>query len=194
MQDADYQVGDGGASPTGPLWFISRMQHRPASDFVSRWHYSNRMPTGKNTCFVLSGDGVPYAVIVYGIGVNPYQAQSLGLKEVTEIKRLCRTEPKQSYELSRFIRLTRRMMGSPALVAFADPAQGHEGIVYKAAGFYYRGTTNAEWHLVDDMGNIRHRRFAYRYAKRMGITMEKARQELGLRRFQTPPKHRWVLL
>jgi len=161
------------------------------------WHYSHRIPTGKNICFGLWYGDELYAVIVYGIGVNPYQATFLNVQSVIEIKRMCRSEPKKNYELSRFIRLSLKMakkiMDFHAVVAFADTEQGHEGTVYKAAGFTHEGYTNPEWHLIGEDGEKRHRRYAFRMARRNRITVSEARNALGMKRVKTKPKHRWVL-
>ena len=192
------QLVDGGSKPTSPLHYrIDPMPHGEAKTFVETWHYSHRMPTGKNICFGVWCNGAVYATIVYGIGVNPYQAAFLGVKSVIEIKRMCRREPKEGFELSRFIRLTtkmaRKQQDFEAVVAFADPEQGHEGTVYKAAGFTHEGMSNAEWHLIGEDGEKRHRRFAFRMARRNGITVAEAREALGMKRVETAPKHRWVL-
>jgi hypothetical protein len=157
------------------------------------------MPTGKNICYGLYADANLYAVIVYGIGVNPYQAAFLGVKTVLEIKRMCRREPPlYEYPLSRFISISSKMVAKEypydCLVAFADPEYGHEGIVYKASGFTLHGKTNAEWHLENEDGERRHRRFAFRYARRAGKTIAESRAELGLRRVKTAPKYRWIRL
>jgi hypothetical protein len=193
-----FQFQDGGANPTFPLHFyIAPIQHKLAKAFVENWHYSHRIPTGKNICFGLFDNDELYAVIVYGIGVNPYQAKFLNVESVIEIKRMCRSEPKKPYELSRFIRLSlkmaRKLMEFQAVVAFADPEQDHEGTVYKATGFTHEGYTNPEWHLVGEDGEKRHRRYAFRMARRNGITVPEARDLLGMKRIKTEPKHRWVL-
>lgn len=192
------QFQDGGANPTSPLQFhITQIQHKQAKEFIERWHYSHRIPTGKNISFGLWCGNSLYAVIVYGIGVNPYQAKFLGVDSVIEIKRMCRSEPKMPYELSRFIRLTmkmtRKLMDFQAVVSFADPEYGHEGTVYKATGFTHEGYTSPEMHLVDANGEKRHRRLAYRMAQRNGISIAEARKALGVERIKTKPKHRWVL-
>lgn len=194
-----FQVDDGGSSPTSPLHFyIRKISANAARQWVERWHYSQRMPGGKNICFGLYANGEPYAVIVYGIGVNPYQAQFLGVDDVVEIKRMCRSEPKlDGFPLSRLIAITSKMLRSEfkydCIVAFADPEHGHEGTVYKAAGFSYEGTTNAEWHLEDRDGTRRHRRYAFRHAKRNGLPLVESRRLLSVTRVKTEPKHRWVL-
>lgn len=197
-EQGTFQFQDGGSIPTSPLHFhITGLQHKVAKNFVEKWHYSRRIPTGKNICFGLWWGKELYAVIVYGIGVNPYQAKFLNVESVIEIKRMCRVEPKKNYELSRFIRLSLKMakniMDFHAVVAFADPEQGHEGTVYKATGFKHEGYTNAEWHLIGEDGEKRHRRYAFRMARRNSITVSEARDALGMKRIKTEPKHRWVL-
>ena len=156
------------------------------------------MPTGENHSFGLfDGTNSLYAVIVLGTGVNPYQASFLKCLAPIEIKRLARSEPARTeWPMSKFIsvtlRLLRKEMDFDAVVAFADPEHGHEGTVYKAAGFKHEGMSNAEFHTIDEAGNMRHRRFAFRYARRNKISIEEARRQLNLERKQTAPKHRWV--
>lgn len=192
------QPGSGGSAPTLAHQFVIKpIDHKTARPFVEQWHYSKCLPTGKNICYGLfEGETDLHAVIVYGIGVNPYQARFLGVERVLEIKRMCRSEPPRGYQLSRFIAITlrfiRREHDPQCIVAFADPEQGHEGTVYKASGFERHGMTNAEWHVIDKNGVKRHRRYAYRYAKRNGCTIAQARDMLGLTRIQTLPKIRWI--
>ena len=188
---------DGGSIPTSSLTFhIDPVGHKTAKAFVEKWHYSHRIPTGKNIIYGLNTENGLYAVIMYGIGVNPYQAKFLGVERVVEIKRMARTEPRLSYPLSRFIAITSKMVAKEfpydCIVAFADPEQGHEGTVYKASGFTLHGTTNAEWHLVDASGEVRHRRYAFRHARRNGLSVAESREQLGLARVKTQPKYRWV--
>ena len=199
MGHNDSQVGRGDSTATPTLQFvICPIGYREAKTWVENWHYSRRMPTGKNLCYGLYEGENLYAVIVYGIGVNPYQAAFLGVKTVLEIKRMCRSEPPRSYPLSRFIALSAKMVqgvfSHECLVAFADPEHGHEGTVYKASGFELRGMTAAEWHLKGRDGVLRHRRYAFRHARRHGQSLEQSRKDLGLVRVKTLPKYRWVRL
>lgn len=192
-----FQAGSGGSSPTPALQFqISKITYSQAARFIEKWHYSARMPTGKNICFGLWYGDTIYAVIVYGIGINPYQARFLQVDSVLEIKRLARSEPRLKYPLSRFIAITSRFVfrefHCDCIVAFADPEHGHRGTVYKASGFEFNGVTNAEWHTIDSNGIKRHRRYAFRHARRNGTTIEESREQLGLSRIQTAPKYRWV--
>ena len=189
-----FQQADCGSTPTSPL-HIQKIGHVHAQRFVEKWHYSNRMPTGKNISYGLMIDNELYAVIVYGLGVNPYQSEFLNCKQAIEIKRMCRSEPKKDYQLSRLISVTtkwaRKEMWFDMVVAFADPEHGHEGTVYKASGFEHMGYTNPEIHVVDESGETRHRRYAFRYARRNNVSIEEARNQLGLTRIKTAPKHRY---
>lgn len=194
-----FHLSGGGSIPTSSLqrFIINKIEHKTAKEWIEKWHYSHRIPTGKNISYGLYDNGDLYAVIIYGIGVNAYQAKFLGVDSVLEIKRMCRSEPPiKEYPLSRFIAITLRMVRKEhpcqCIVAFADPEQGHEGTVYKASGFVMHGKTNAEWHLVDGDGNKRHRRFAFRHSRRNGISIKESRDALGLERIQTKPKYRWV--
>jgi len=176
---------------------VERVDYKTAKQFVETWHYSGCIPKGRNVCFGLFADNALYAVIVYGNGVNPYQASFLGVERVVEIKRMCRIEPRlEEYPLTKFIALTSKllMVDYPydCIVAFADPEHGHEGTVYKAANFWKHGVTQAEWHVVDASGEVKHRRVAYRHARRNGLTIAESRDVLGLTRVKTLPKIRWV--
>ena len=181
--------------------FISQKEAKP---FIEQWHYSKRCPTGKNIFFGAYLGDTLYAVADYGIGVNPVQAAYLarvtGLpvskSNLIELKRLCRIEPPMSLPLTKFLRICHlllREQGVTFVVSFSDPANGHNGGIYKAANFKHLGKSNAEWHVVDKNGVLRHRVYVYRYARRKGITLEQARQELGLKRVRTVAKDRWFL-
>lgn len=198
--------GDGGSSPTPSLQFHVRpITHEEAKPFIEGWHYSKRVPTGKNIFFGAFIGMVLYAVACYGIGVNPYQARYLARVtslpvtdgNLVELKRLCRIEPPiNELPLTKVLAVCHRMLRKQSVshvVSFSDPAYGHKGGIYRAANFRHLGKSNAEWHLVDAEGIPRHRRYAFRYARRKKIPLEQARQELGVKRVKTARKDRWFL-
>lgn len=176
---------------------VQKVDYKTAKEFIEKWHYSGCIPKGRNVCFGLFADETLYAVIVYGNGVNPYQAKFLGVPNVVELKRMARSEPRlDEYPLTKFISKTAKLLMQEhpydCIVAFADPEHGHSGGVYKAANFWLHGHTQAEYHVVDADGNKRHRRLAYRHAKRNGLTIAESRDILGLQIIRTLPKVRWV--
>jgi len=184
---------------------ILQIEESVAGPFIEKWHYSGRVPTGKNIYFGWYGEAGLYAVADYGIGVNPYQAQYLSEAtqynvtndSLLELKRLCRVEPKNDeLPLTAFISRCHKLLkrtGIKHIVSFSDPEYGHDGGVYKAANFKNLGKTNEEYHLVDEDGELRHRRYAYRYAKRNNISTQEARKVLKLERRKTMAKDRWYI-
>jgi len=196
---------------------IRRISQDVAEPFIVKWHYSARCPTGKNIFFGWYVNGIEYdlptdlfgeslyAVADYGIGVNPYQAQSLSKltgidvqnDKLLELKRLCRIEPKiDKMPLTLFIAKCHKLLkqeGYRFIVSFSDPHYGHNGGIYKAANFQYLGKTNAETHAVEADGTIRHRRLYFRYARRNNVDVQQARQDLGLQLVKTEPKDRWFI-
>jgi len=183
---------------------VLEIDHLTARPFIEKWHYSKKVPTGKNIFFGWYHSDFLYAVADYGIGVNPFQASFLSRvtgenvtnETLLELKRLCRTEPRRNVYLTQFLARCHKLLktvGYKFIVSFSDPEHGHSGGIYKAANFAHLGRTNPEWHLVDSNGNKRHRRFAYRYSRRNGCTTDEARNALGLSRVKTLPKDRWFI-
>lgn len=176
-----------------------------AKPFIEKWHYSKKCPTGKNIFFGWFSKGQLYAIADYGIGVNPYQASYLSRllqlhisnDNLLELKRLCRIEPKNdNMPLTKFLSKCHKrlkLLGYKYIVSFSDPQYGHSGGIYKAANFTNIGKTNAERHVVDSNGNIRHRRLYFRYSERRGISVKEAREELNLKVIKTLPKDRWFI-
>jgi len=146
-----------------------------------------------------------YAVAVFGNGVNPYQESYLTrvtgltvtLKNLVELKRLARSSPKEKYPMTRFMSSCHRVLRDENrvryVISFSDPDQGHTGTLYKAANYIHIGKTKAEMHVVDKDGVRRHRRVAYRLAKRKDISIAAARDELGFTCIKTSPRDRWFL-
>ncbi len=184
---------------------VRRIPGNIAKPFIQRWHYSASCPTGKNIFFGWYLEEELYAVIDYGFGVNPqaanFFAKQTGLpvnkNNMLEITRLCRVEPKNdALPLTKFISICNKILareGICFIVSYSDPTHGHSGGIYKAANFVHLGKTDPQQHCVDAEGNLHHRRYHYRYAKRKNISTSQARQELGLKLVWTLPKDRWFI-
>ena len=183
---------------------VAPLGRAEAQRFIERWHYSGRCPTGKNIFFGGYINGELYCVSDYGIGVNAYQSSFLSREtghvvtdsNLLELKRLCRSEPRQNWPLTQFLsqcHKTLKAQGYKYIVSFSDPEHGHNGGIYRAANFQHIGQSSPEFHLVDENGEKRHRRYAFRYARRNGIDVAEARDRLGVSRQKTAPKDRWFL-
>jgi len=175
-----------------------------AAPFIKKWHYSGTATKGDHHYFGWLINKGMYAVADYGSPTNEHQAHGLAselLLNVTttnlvELKRLCRVEPKQQVQLTEFLarchKILRRI-GIVYVMSFSDPAQGHDGGIYKAANFEHVGQTNAGLACVDQNGKHHHRKYPYRYAHNNGCTMVEAYKILGLKTVEIPPKDRWLL-
>ena len=90
-------------------------------------------------------------------------------------------------------RLLRRHTSLRFLLSYADPAHGHRGTIYQAAGWWYTGTVASTPLLDLGDGHPRHTRSV---STRLGTTNQAylQAQDLQVRRLPQPPKHRYLLL
>ncbi len=188
-----------------------------AKPFIEAFHYSGSVPTGPNIFFGAFIDGDLYAVAAFGSGANknqePWLAKLTGLPvthgNLTILKRLCRKGEKDDaldsrsrsrgeIPMTQFLAFCHRKLkeffGIRYVMAYSDPAAGHDGGVYRAANFIHLGTTKSEQHVQDADGRIMHRRGVYHYRRRCGVeTVAEVRDKLGLSLIMTPPKDRWFI-
>jgi len=78
--------------------------------------------------------------------------------------------------------------GMRSVLSYADPAHGHEGVIYRAAGFEYRGTTAKRKHVMWKGAkypdrNIHQTHFPYHLELRAALTSGEAT------RISVPGKH-----
>lgn len=177
-----------------------------ATPFIERWHYSHHVPTGKNIFFGWLNHAELYAVSNYGIGVNNNQtaflARITGLPvtntNLMELKRLCRIGPRnEDLPLTKFLSRCHKILKSRFrirfIVSFSDPAHGHNGGIYKAAGFRHLGQTDAGVEFRTSDGRSIHPRTLTNYAARLHCSFADAVEYYGVERFKTVPKDRWFL-
>lgn len=187
------------------LMKIKIIEHKIAKPFIEKWHYSKKVPRGRNIFFGVYVEDVLYAVVNYGDGVNTHQSsfvsdliqEDIFPEELLELKRLCRVEPRNdAVPLTKVLSICHKILRQrdyKIIIAFSDPAYGHTGGIYKAGNFLHVGQTREEVHYVDESGTIRHRRFPYKYAKSKGTTMKEAIKKLKLKPIKTPRKDRWLM-
>ena len=141
-----FQGEDGGAIPTSPhQLFFRPIKYITANNFLVKWHYLHRQaPTSFSYGAYFSGQiigactiGKPASHTLLG-GVAGKERAA----DVFELNRLCFLDEAPKNSESRFIGwVIRQMAKSTILVSYADTAQGHSGIVYKATNWIYTGTT-----------------------------------------------------
>ena len=144
-----FQGEDGGAIPTSPLQlYFRRIGAKTAAFAYKQWHYLGDQDFLSQINFGAYFQQRLQGAISYGppnaTDLKGYWNRSTQAKWY-EIKRLVLSPSCPRNSESRFIsvtlRLLRKLGDVLGIVTYADSAQGHTGIIYKAAGFKALGLT-----------------------------------------------------
>lgn len=163
-----------------------------------RWHYSRQMPRGKLVRIGSWEDGRFVGAIVFGLGANRHLARPFGLKD-TEACELVRVAlaPGRAHPTSKCVAIALKLLhrqspGLKLVVSYADSGQGHVGVIYKAGGWRYLGTSEQSYIRVK--GTIEHPRTLFDRFGRQGQSIPWLRQHVDPRAERVPmaPKHKYV--
>jgi hypothetical protein len=128
--------------------------------FLRNWHYSDYVNIQAKEVFGLFRDGAflpeMVGVCIYTRPAGPTAAQKYYPQDpdkCLELRRLCLIDdtPKnaESFFVSRTLKWLRKNTDWKFVVSYADPEQGHKGIIYRAANFKYEGTTiDGRWETI----------------------------------------------
>lgn len=171
---------------------------RAAAEFAVRaFHYSHSLPAGRLVCVGAWEAGAFIGAVIFGRGASSEIHSPFGLAQ-SQVVELCRValgphRAPTSKVVALAVRLLRRQSpGLRLIVSYADPEQGHTGIVYQALGWRYIGQTHAE-SLIRLKGTLTHpRTVGSRYGTR-GIDWLRANVDAEAGHVRTRPKHRYVL-
>lgn len=166
---------------------------------VAHWHYAHNMQAGKSARLGVWEDGKFIGAVVFtmGSGGATKWAPRVGLLQ-TEMAELARVALRHTHRtpVSRVVAIAVRMLrkqspGLRLLVSYADPAQGHHGGIYQAAGWIYAGksTASPEW-LTPDGRQV--------HTRALAVTQFGVKRSTGLRtsdcqRVARPAKHKYFL-
>lgn len=128
---------------------VSACSRKSARYAVQRWHYTRSMPCGKLTCFGAWECERYVGAVIFGRGANNHIGSPWGLEQtsVCELVRVALTDHKTptSKIVARSLRgLSQHCPGIKLVVSYADPEQGHAGILYQALNFIYIGKSAAQ--------------------------------------------------
>ncbi len=139
-----FQLGDGGASPTSSLQLTFKpIDWRTAKRMVVENHYLHR-PAPHSWCFGAYFNGILKGVCIIGKPASHTLIEGVCGKEnasrVFELNRLWMSDELPKNSESRFIGWALRAIPKGIiLVSYADSAQGHCGIIYRATNWIYTG-------------------------------------------------------
>lgn len=154
---------------------------------IMKWHYSKSVPSVSVGYNVFNDKDEWCGVICYGRGGNRNLAKMYGLKqgEVLELERVALNGKQE--QTSRAIALSMKLIKKDAplcklLVSYADEAQGHKGIIYKATNWKFDGDSYSE--RVEDpvTKKLTHAKTIYTRYGRIK----------GLKRVKNLAKHRFI--
>ena len=198
------QVGDGVSNTTSALQPHARdvvVQVIPphiARAILVRDHYLHSMPGATRLSLGVFLDHEILGAITLGAGpINGHRLiEGAARDDVWTLSRLWLDDalPKnsESHVLAIVVRSLRRFTAVKAVLAYADPAAGHLGTVYQAAGWLYTGSPRSLPLLDLGDGVPRHCRsvgstfssHSVAYLKRRGFPVTRVTQ---------PPKHRYLV-
>jgi hypothetical protein len=182
------------------------VEHSPYTEqiqkFLKSWHYSPYTFIQHKETFTMWRDGewgMPelVGVCVYTRPAGAAAAQKYYPEEpdkCLELRRLCLIDetPKnaESYFVSRTIKWLKRNTEWKFIVSYADPEQGHEGVIYRAANFKYEGVTGEGSQLEVD-GEKFHIRTLTMLDRPYGVEINRRYKEgdVGVKIVKTKPKH-----
>ena len=169
------QQARSGASPTPALQTSACIEPRDLSVkpidsktarlICEKHHYLHSYPAGGLLNFGIFADHALVGAVVFGVG--PYNAHryfaDANRGQVITLARLWLDDRcgrnSESRILGVICRMLRRWQATAkAIVAYSDPAAGHDGAIYRAAGFSYLGMSGTTPLYRLPNGNITHSR------------------------------------
>lgn len=171
-------------------------------EFIETHHYSRSINGVKGSYFFrLVREGEMIGAALFGEVATRGQWRPYGSSEksVLELRRLVLIDDtprnSESYFIGRMLRWIKRNTDVEAIVSYADPHQGHEGIVYKASNFEFRGVTAKTRVVVHEGREYHDRALRTKYKGEYKPFAQRLRDAVasGAARFEDrPPKNIYV--
>lgn len=170
--------------------------------FIESNHYSRSINGVKvSNCFSLDRKGEMVGAMLYGQMATRGQWEPYGSSEqsVLELRRLVLIDDtprnSESFFIGRTLRWLKKNSEIEVVVSYADPAHGHEGIVYRAANFKHEGFTAPTKVVMYNGKEYHDRALRTKYKGRYKPFAQRLRDAVssGEATFEVrPPKHIYV--
>jgi hypothetical protein len=180
---------------------VAHCSRAAATAAVERWHYSRKMPSGKLVTHGVwedvGGQLSFIGAIVYGRGANLNMAGQYGLRttEVAELVRVALTAHRAPVTqlVAESLRLLRRLNpGLRLVVSYADPAQGHLGVIYQAGSWTYTGTSTPQA-AIRLQGEVLHKRSVSARYGTASVDWLREHVDPAAAWVPTEPKHQYLM-
>lgn len=156
------------------------------------YHYSHKLPLFCFAYNVYNDKNEWCGVICYGRGANPNIAKAYGLNqgEVLELVRVALNGKQETTSKAVAVSLKLVKKDCPTvklIVSYADEAQGHKGIIYKASNWIYVGDTYSYSVIDPSTGKLEH-------ARSMNLKYKGIKHEPFKRVTTDKPKHKYIYI
>ncbi|MHB1325171.1 MAG: Mom family adenine methylcarbamoylation protein [Thermoleophilia bacterium] len=186
--------------PTGRSILHSlRVERVPAvavRSLVIDCHYLHSMPGVVRCCYAVHLGSEMVGACIFTAGARHAHHLLAGARpaDVATLARFWMADDlppnNESRVLALILRELRRERNYKLLVSFADPAVGHVGTIYQAAGWLYLGTTEPERYFELDGVRIHPRSASDRFGSNSVAHLR--RTGVAIVAHKSPPKHRYA--
>jgi hypothetical protein len=127
--------------------------HEATAYACRNWHYSKSIPTPPLVKIGVWEDNQFIGVVLFGRGASPQILKPYGLQPTEGCELVRIALQKHNAPVSRIVALATRMLkkinpGLRLIVSYADPEQGHTGIIYQASNWIYSGETASTFEYI----------------------------------------------
>ena len=182
---------------------IEPVPKKAVDAFIKKWHYSqSTRGLHISHCFGLYSDDGPFGLprmigaMIYGIPAMYGVAERYYKDDpsvVIELNRLCCIDdtPKntESYFIGKTLNWLKHNTKYRLVLSYADLAQGHEGIIYKASNFTDLGMTTPDRVLIVDGKKYHSRMLTKKSPKFEAIRQRIKRKDENITIEKLPTKH-----
>ena len=185
---------------------VEHVPRKSIDSFVKRYHYSNSTrglhvshcfalytPEGKFGLPRMIGAMIYGIPAMYGVAERYYPDNPSG---VIELNRLCCIDDTptntESYFIGKTLRWLKRNTKYKIVLSYADIAQGHEGIIYKATNFKSLGMTSPDRILIVDGEKYHSRMLTKKSPKFEAIRQRIKKKDENITIEKLPSKHIFI--
>lgn len=181
---------------------VKLVSRKDIKEFMEKWHYSHSI-NGLMTdyCFGLFYHDTLIGAIIYGRMAMANQWKKYGSKptDVIELRRLSCIDDTlrnaESYFIGKTLRWLKRNTSIKTVVSYADTYYGHQGIIYQASNFEYRGKTAKGRVILYENKRYHDKAIRTKYKghlKPFALKLKKALNDGTAKYVQTPGKNIYI--
>jgi hypothetical protein len=173
--------------------------HEAAKFACEKWHYAKRIPVGKLVKIGVWENESFRGVVIFSCGCGAvgriYKSFHLMETAVCELQRVALRD--HVAPVTQIVSIALRMLKkhSPLLelcISYADPAQGHEGTIYKAGNWFSWGKSSPDRKYKFADGAVKHSRNVSENGKKSFTSLTTRKPSDAIEIINLPSKYRFL--